>query len=85
MVRRSNEIRRETCRVQEVDGSVVNNGSTGRSELNGPGPPATRCGWRGANKTTSAHPVEASGRSQSPHSSDEAMQHNVVEPRGTGR
>ena len=82
MVRSSNEISRETCQNQSVDG----NSNAVMESLPKKSRPVTLIVVTGSETNNQrGMSVEASGRSQSPHSSEEAVQHNAVEPRGAGR
>ena len=86
MVRRSNEISREICRAEDADGGPLTTSSVGHCSINGPGPSAQ---YRRPNGNepgdTGNHRRMRPDRRQSSRSSDEAVQHNAVERRGTGR
>jgi hypothetical protein len=84
MIRSSNEISRETCRIQNVDGESLTR-QRGTAAPKVPGPAMRIATANGNEHAIPVSPEEATGRSQSPRSSDEAAQHNAVEPRGTGR
>ena len=84
MVGRSTEISRETCRIQIVDEDRQHR-SEERSNQRVPGPVMRVAITHGSETATRDHSLEAADRSQSPHSSDEAVQPNAVEPRGAGR
>ena len=84
MVRSSNAISRETCQVQNVDDeSVIKKQFGTLSECSRPPgcvPPPE------GNETAAPDPSDdATDRSQSPHSSDDAREQNLAEPRGAGR
>lgn len=86
MVGSSNVISREICRVLRTWTSTVKFRSGGHCVINGPearrrishadkgSKPAISVAWK-----------KRHDRSQSSHSSNEAVQHNAVEPRGTGQ
>ena len=84
MARSSNEISRETCRIQNVDGESSNT-QHGTAAPKVPGPVMRVAITNGNEPATHDSPDDAVGRSQNPHSSDEAVQQNAVEPRGVGR
>lgn len=70
--------------MQTVD-AESSTGSEERCLENVPGP-AVRVATANGNETaTRDSSNETAGRSQSPHSSDEAVQQNAVEPKGVGR
>ena len=85
MVGSSNEISRETCQIQNVDGESSTIAVRNAAKKNVPGP-AVRVVTADGNETaTHDCPDDAADRSQSPHSSDDAREQNLVEPRGAGR
>jgi len=84
MIRSSNEISRETCRIQNVDGESTTR-QRGTAALEVPGPVMRVAITNGNELATHDSPDDAAGRSQNPHSSDEAVQQNAVERRGVGR
>lgn len=84
MIRSSNEISRETCRIQNVDGESSTR-QRGTAAPKVPGPVMRVAIAKGNEPATHDSSEEAAGRSQSPHSSNEAVQQNAVEPRGAGR
>lgn len=84
MVGSSNEISRETCQIQNVDGESSTM-AVRNAAKNVPGPAVRVVIADGSETTTHDFPDDASGRSQSPHSSDDAREQNLVEPRGVGR
>jgi hypothetical protein len=73
MIGSSSEISRETCRIQNVDGesSIMQRGTAGPKV---PGPGMRVAITNGSELATHDSTEETAGRSQSPHSSDEAVQ-----------
>lgn len=72
------------CKV--VDSEIVKYGSGDRSRRNGPGR-MSLMSWLITEQINDIgqHWMKRHDRSQSSHSSDEAVQQNTVERRGTGR
>lgn len=73
MIRSSNEISRETCRIQTGDGGSSTR-QRGTAAPKVPGPVMCVAITNGNELATRDSSEEAAGRSQSPHSSDEAVQ-----------
>lgn len=72
MIRSSNEISRETCRIQTVD-DESSTSRCGTAEPKVPGPVMRVAVTNGSKLATHETSEEASGRSQSLHSSEEAV------------
>lgn len=73
MIRSSNEISRETCRIQTVDDETSTR-QRGTAASKVPGPVMRVAIIKGSKSATHDTSEETAGRSQNPHSSQEAVQ-----------
>ena len=87
MVGRSNEISREICREQVVDSRDREIGEWGplQAEWSRPGEQHVAAHQRERSSDIGQNWKKRLDRSQSSHSSDEAVQQNAVERRGIGK
>lgn len=85
MVGRSNEISREICRVQDAD-EASSRMAVGDAADQWPRPRGAVSQADGERTRRYRRPrMKRPDRSQSSHTSDEAVQQNAVEQRGTGK